>query len=83
MMKKTISIILLLLTACASNPDEILTAATEADEAVTADKVEPAETVETGNQPNDGRLSELDALVERGLISEEEYQEARRRVLGN
>jgi hypothetical protein len=82
MMKKTIPTILLLLTACASNPNEILTAAREADEAVTAEPVETAETVETSNQSNVGRLSELDALVERGLISEEEYQEARRRILG-
>ena len=82
MMKKTIPTILILLTACASNPDEILTVVREVDETSIADTEETADTVETSNQSNAGRLSELDAFVERGLISEEEYQEARRRILG-
>ena len=76
MMKKIIPTILLL-TACTSNPDEILIAPREIDEADTA------ETVETIDPSIAQRLSELDELVGRGLISEEEYQEARRSILGN
>jgi|APSaa5957512535_1039671.scaffolds.fasta_scaffold174470_1 hypothetical protein len=75
MMKKAIPTVLLL-TACASNSDEILTDAMEVNEVSTAD------TVEARDPSISKRLSELDELVGRGLISEEEYQEARRNVLG-
>ena len=55
----------------ARSPDEILTAAAEAD---------------NNNPGNDApvgdRLSELNDLREQGLISEEEYQAARQRALG-
>jgi hypothetical protein len=52
------------------------------DEGSLADESGTGETTVTGDRATAERLSELNALVERGLISEEEYQEARRSILG-